>query len=482
MKPNTAFLICFFLLFTSLANAQNRPFPQNLNYPNTIKPQLSQSQLNSDVQDYYNYWKNAYLKPANLSGAYYIAMFSNQSQGDFKTSSEATGYGMLITATMAGYDTNARTYFDGLYRLYNAHRSRSDNNLMSWKVGWNESSSDDDSCATDGDMDIAYGLMLAHYQWGSNGSINYINEARRIINAMMNTCVDGGITILGDWVKSNGGYSRWGSRSSDWMGAHFKVYSDVSGNNNWLNIKNQAYQFYSQFTDNYSQNTGLIADFIVNNPPRPASPNHLERDKDGEYSWNACRFPLRLAADYAHTGDERPKTAINKLLNWLKSSTNNNPSQIRSGYSLSGSPHATYFSGAFASPMVAAAIVDPAHQNFLTSGWNVIKNARSDYYPDNLTLLSMLLISGNYWLPEENINTPTPTLEPTPAPQGVLGDVDNNRVVNIVDALLIAQAYVGQPQAGYNPAYGDVDCNGAVNIVDALLIAQYYVGLVQGFC
>ncbi|MBN1698461.1 MAG: hypothetical protein JW881_13180 [Spirochaetales bacterium] len=67
-------------------------------------------------------------------------------------------------------------------------------------------------------------------------------------------------------------------------------------------------------------------------------------------------------------------------------------------------------------------------------------------------------------------------------PQGNLGDVNDDGVINIVDALLTAQYYVGLAPSSFDAGRADVDCNGTVNIVDALLIAQYYVGLVDSFC
>jgi endo-1,4-beta-xylanase len=63
---------------------------------------------------------------------------------------------------------------------------------------------------------------------------------------------------------------------------------------------------------------------------------------------------------------------------------------------------------------------------------------------------------------------------------GDLGDVDGDGSINIVDALLVAQYYVGLTSIDTSRA--DTDCNGTVNIVDALLIAQYYVGLISQFC
>ncbi|MBN2535444.1 MAG: cellulase family glycosylhydrolase [Spirochaetales bacterium] len=85
--------------------------------------------------------------------------------------------------------------------------------------------------------------------------------------------------------------------------------------------------------------------------------------------------------------------------------------------------------------------------------------------------------------------TATPTIMPTPPPNTptstpvlILGDVDSNGMVDIVDALLVAQYYVGLNPVSFNPEAADVNCDSMIDIVDALLIAQYYVGLLPGFC
>jgi lysophospholipase L1-like esterase len=58
------------------------------------------------------------------------------------------------------------------------------------------------------------------------------------------------------------------------------------------------------------------------------------------------------------------------------------------------------------------------------------------------------------------------------------GDVDNNGTVDIIDALLVAQDYVGIASTEINRDLADVNADGNINIVDALLIAQFYVGIV----
>jgi beta-glucosidase len=75
------------------------------------------------------------------------------------------------------------------------------------------------------------------------------------------------------------------------------------------------------------------------------------------------------------------------------------------------------------------------------------------------------------------VPTVVPTVAPTPVP-GLTGDVNSNGSIDIVDALLTAQYYVGLNPAGFNTAVADVNCSGTIDIVDALRIAQYYVGLI----
>lgn len=85
-----------------------------------------------------------------------------------------------------------------------------------------------------------------------------------------------------------------------------------------------------------------------------------------------------------------------------------------------------------------------------------------------------------------DVATPAPTdvpaQTPTSPPQTSLGDVNDDSSIDIVDALLIAQYYVGLNPSGFNSSNADTDCNGSIDILDALLVAQYYVGLVTEFC
>ncbi len=63
----------------------------------------------------------------------------------------------------------------------------------------------------------------------------------------------------------------------------------------------------------------------------------------------------------------------------------------------------------------------------------------------------------------------------------ILGDVNNDGFIDIVDALLTAQYFVGLNPNNFHLEVADVNANGSIDIVDALLIAQYFVGLINEF-
>ena len=379
----------------------NKPFPQDLNYENCIKPNhVTKEQIIDGVTGCYESWKRTYIKESNgvtPGGGYYVEMKGTGGDGNEITTSEAHGYGMIIFALMAGYEKDAKKYFDGMYNMYNKHRSTGNKNNMSWVIDKSELTEKDSASATDGDMDIAYALLLADAQWGSDGEINYLKEAQRIISEgikVSDMSVETKRTILGDWDTNN-----FNTRASDWMTGHFRAYYKATNDPFWNEAADTVYDIINRITEEYSPYTGLMPDFIVEDPPKPAPKQFLEGDTDGDYSWNSCRYPFRIVMDYALYGTPEAKEACNKMVNWIKEQTSNDPSKIKAGYSLGGGELADYGSAAFTAPFIAACIVDSTHQEYLNEGWYLIKRVKQGYYSDSISLLCLLLISGNWWAP-----------------------------------------------------------------------------------
>ena len=358
------------------------------------------TQHDLDVSTAYDDWKAAYLKPSTggtPGGGYYVEMWTGGGPSDGKTTSEATGYGMIITALMAGYDASAQTYFDGLFNMYDNHRSIGDADLMSWIISNDELAANDSNSATDGDLDIAYALLLANQQWGSAGAVDYQTEALRILNSGVATSeisASSYRTLLGDWDTDP-----HPTRPSDWMVGHFDVFETATGDPLWGLVRNEAFKMTVTLQANHAPATGLVPDFVVNDPPEPAWPNFLEAPTDGDYSWNACRVPWRLTVDWAHNQSAESLLTLQTISGWIDTDTSGDPTLVRAGYALDGTELVNYGSLAFASPMVAASIVDASHQTFLDNGWTMMSTTREGYYEDSINLMSMLIVSGNWWEP-----------------------------------------------------------------------------------
>ncbi|MEK3905082.1 glycosyl hydrolase family 8 [Paenibacillus sp. FSL R7-0179] len=389
-------LAIFILPAGSAFAAVNKPFPQHTAYTSgTIKPNhVSQTALDNAVKTKWDAWKGTYLKPAG-TGKYYVKYNSNG-----ETVSEAQGYGMLFTVLMAGYDGNAQTYYNGLYNYYTEHPSSINPYLMSWKQNSSFQNIEGQNSATDGDLDIAYSLLLAHKQWGSSGTVNYLQAATNIINAIMNNDINQSQwTIrLGDWANS-GSYNT-ATRPSDFMVNHFKAFQAATGDARWQNVTNKTYTLINSLYSGYSSTTGLLPDFVVysNNTYQPAAANFLESQRDGDYNYNSCRVPWRITTDYLLTGDNRALSQLNQLNSWIKTKTGGTPGNIKDGYKLDGTTFGSYNSGAFYGPFGVGAMTSSANQSWLNSLWTHTANsAAENYYEDSLKLFSMIVMSGNWW-------------------------------------------------------------------------------------
>lgn len=94
---------------------------------------------------------------------------------------------------MAGYDQEAQARFDDMYRYFRHYPSSTSDDLMAGRqemVDGGIVNREGAYSATDEDMDIAYALLLADKQWGSDGEINYFAQAKTVINALMEETVN----------------------------------------------------------------------------------------------------------------------------------------------------------------------------------------------------------------------------------------------------------------------------------------------------
>ncbi|MBN2534400.1 MAG: DUF362 domain-containing protein [Spirochaetales bacterium] len=111
--------------------------------------------------------------------------------------------------------------------------------------------------------------------------------------------------------------------------------------------------------------------------------------------------------------------------------------------------------------------------------WN---NAQSKQYSRNLNSgsgIELVSVSSSTDPTPTPFSTSTPTPGTFTSPPGNAGDVNNDGSIDIIDALLVAQFYVGLYPQNFDQSKADTNCDGFIDIIDALLIAQFYVGLVS---
>jgi len=367
---------------------------------------FTQQQQDADVQAAYDDWKKNYLVTIDTSPGQYRVAFGKKGGQHAKTVSEGQGYGMVITALMAGYDAQAQAVFDGLWAFVRAHPSGVEPRLMAWQVP--TSRGDKADSAFDGDADIAYALLLADKQWGSDGKVNYQMKAREVIAGIKAATIgrNSHLPLLGDWVAGSDKYNQWQTRSSDFMYGHFRAYGRATGDKSWLIVIAATQGAATKLQSNNAPATGLLPDFVIaktNTPydPQPAGPKFLEGKNDGCYGYNACRAPLRIGTDALLNNDVVSLAQARKLSTWIEQAAAGDPRKIRAGYQLDGAALAggDYFSTAFVAPCGVAAMTNASQQQWLDGIYNAVRGARQDYYEDSINLICLLVMTGNFWEP-----------------------------------------------------------------------------------
>ncbi|MDX2170591.1 MAG: glycosyl hydrolase family 8 [Deltaproteobacteria bacterium] len=391
------------------ALGQNHPFgshPQAYAAGSITPSHVGQTAQDQAVRDFYDAWKARYLKQTCGAGRFVVEA---RVSGGNLTVSEAHGYGMLLAALMAGHDPDARTIFDGMFTFFREHPSVFTPYLMAWNQKRSCGDAQGGDSATDGDLDIAYALLLADKQWGSCGPIDYAAEAANVLAAIDVGEVDGGDRYLrlGDWTAPSEPQYYNATRSSDFMPGHLRAFAAASGDAVWGDVLDHTYGVVDAIQVAHSPATGLLPDFIADpaGTPAPVGAGFLEGPNDGAYDYNACRDPWRIATDFLVSGEPRAKTAVQRITTWARSATGNDPANIKSGYQLNGtlSPGADYRSMAFVAPLGVGAMTDASNQAWLNAIWDLVAVTPIEdegYYENTLKLLGMLVMSGNWWTPE----------------------------------------------------------------------------------
>ncbi len=350
------------------------PFPQDQKYPFGIKPAGAN---HADAQAAYNIFVKDYYEE---SGDLARIKWDTPTQ----TVSEGIGYGMIIMAYMDNATNLTQAKFDKLWNYYQKFPDA--NGMMHWKVS-GFSGPVEQNGATDGDLDVAFALALAYFQWNDP---KYKTAATSMMGKVFATEVNGSKVMKpGDMFDSP-------KNPSYFVAAAIGLFSKLKwDSNDWGTVLSTN---YNQVMAAQNATTGLVPDWTEDN----GAPNA----RGVNYTFDASRVPWRMGLAYIWYGDAAAKTVANKMNSWIKTATAGDPSQIGSGYQLSGTKVGTYNLPTYIGPFGAAAMVDATHQAWLDACYSKLASFIDDdnYYNQSLKLLSLLTMSGN--MPDLSTATP----------------------------------------------------------------------------
>jgi endo-1,4-beta-D-glucanase Y len=374
---------------TPAANGANFPFPQNRQLPNCVYPA---NYDNDHVVAAFEKWKTDTVTADGASGHLRVKRPMEPGLEPNSTVSEGIAYGMLIAVYM-----NDQNLFDELWKYEQLWLG--ENGLMHWYINAAGTEVLGSGAASDADIDMAWALIMADRQWGGGGTLgdSYINVARGLIDRIwQHEIMDGKLLLPGD------GWGDWSSVNvSYFMPNYFRTYADVTGNAGWLDVVTTSYDILEKSLNDTNGNTtnGLVPAWCTSEG-EPNAGVWEGQTAPTHYQYDSCRTPFRIGLDYCFHGEPRALAYVQKTTGFFSGIGVPN---IVDGYDLNGSARPQESGGqsaAFIGPAGVGAMHAASAQSFLDASYTAVAGldllVGGHYYEESWTVLSLLMMTGNF--------------------------------------------------------------------------------------
>ncbi|HEX2957833.1 MAG TPA: glycosyl hydrolase family 8 [Chitinispirillaceae bacterium] len=348
-------------LWSRAVYSQNYKYPLNIKYKYGFIPKTFTT---ANFDKWYKSYKASSLLPECNGG------IRTACENASETKVESMGWATIIAAYMGD-----KTTYDGLMKFYNSKLEGSGG--MSWHVtctGVRQGGT-----AADGDLDVAYGAVVASWQWGGS----YTDNAKKLINNCKKLIANcSGTSVI------MGGYGYGGCNETD-MSYHtpafFRCFAEFTNDQAWSKLADDS---YTLLNNGANKNTGLVPDW------QSLSGGQASGGRNHSYGFDACRVPWRVALDYLWNGNEKAKTWCTTISNWANKI---GPANIKDGYNLDGSSTGRYHNMSYVGGFAVAAMCNSQEVADAFGAEVARMNFDNYWYHGFLGNCYMLAMTGNMW-------------------------------------------------------------------------------------
>ena len=374
---------------TPAAGGVNFPFPQNrhsafCSYPNY---------RNADVKAAYAKWKADTVTAEGAGGFLRVQRPKEPGLEPGSTVSEGIAYGMILAVYL-----NDQPLFDALWKYEQLWLGK--NELMDWYISGNGKDRLGTGAASDADEDMAWALLMADRQWSGTGSLadSYLNIAKHQIDQIYKT------EILDDkLLKPGDTWGDWSTVNASYFApSYYRAFAKATGNDKWNQVIQTSYDTLQNTLNSANGNltNGLVPAWCTSDGV--PNPNVFKGGAAApvNYQYDSCRTPFRIGLDYCQNGEPRAQSYVAKTSQFFATV---GAKKIVDGYDLDGTPNPQNPSGqsaAFVGPAVVGAMSSASFLPFIQEGYDGVATMNllvgGDYYDESWTVLSLLMLSGNF--------------------------------------------------------------------------------------
>jgi endoglucanase len=258
-------------------------------------------------------------------------------QANGVTTSEGQSYTMLRSVW-----SNDRETFDKSWKWTKDNLSRPNDNLFSWLWGEDQNgkygiltNKNGQNVAIDGDIDIAYSLILASRKWGED---SYKEEAKKIIYDVWDKTVinsnSGRLILASNDLEKTFNKDKIVVNPSYFSTYAFHEFAKVTTELPWGRLSDDCYYFLNQIFN--------INSIEISKPILPFDWIEIDKtnlqinlsDNRKTYGYDATRIPWRVALDYELNRNIEALEYLKKLE--FLSSEFNNKNLIYTVYDING--------------------------------------------------------------------------------------------------------------------------------------------------